>query len=67
MNICPNCKHELVNIIYGYPTEKLIAMARTESIALGGQLNGENQPTHYCYGCHEAFPKVDVPYQSYED
>lgn len=53
MNNCPNCNHELVNIIYGYPTPKLIDMAKAEGVALGGCSISEDQPALYCYGCHE--------------
>jgi hypothetical protein len=53
MNNCPTCGHELVNIIYGLPSEKLIEMAKNEDIALGGCTLTENQPTRYCYGCNE--------------
>lgn len=55
MNICTNCNHDLVNVVYGYPTPRLIDMARKEGVALGGMLKGSARPTHYCYGCHEAF------------
>lgn len=58
MNNCPNCNHELVNIIYGMPSEKLVNMAKLEGIALGGCTVGLNQPTHYCYGCHETYPQT---------
>jgi hypothetical protein len=57
MNNCPNCNHELVNIIYGYPTPKLIDMAREENVALGGCIVGSDLPYYYCYGCHEEFSK----------
>lgn len=60
MNNCPNCNHELVNIIYGMPSQKLVDMAKTEGIALGGCSIYPNQPTHYCYGCHETFPADDA-------
>jgi hypothetical protein len=59
MNNCPNCNHELVNVIYGFPTPKLIDMARSEGVALGGCTISPNQPTHYCYGCQESFPPVE--------
>jgi hypothetical protein len=59
MNNCPNCNHDLVNIIYGMPTEKAIKLAREEGIALGGCMFQEDLPTHYCYGCHEAYPTVE--------
>lgn len=58
MNNCPECNHDLVNVVYGFPTPKLIDMARSEGIALGGCDFGADRPTHYCYGCHESFPKV---------
>ena len=59
MNNCPNCDHELVNIIYGLPSETAIKLAREEGIALGGCLFEADLPTHYCYGCHEAYPPVE--------
>jgi hypothetical protein len=55
MNTCPNCDHELVNVLYGFPSPKMIEMARNEDIALGGCTIVPDMPTHYCYGCHEAF------------
>ena len=66
MNNCPNCNHELVNIIYGFPTPKLIDMARGEGIALGGCTVLHDMPTHYCYGCHESYPIVDDNYKNTE-
>lgn len=59
MNKCTNCDHELVNVIYGYPSEKLVELAKTDGIALGGK-KFFNSPTHYCYGCHEAFNFEDA-------
>lgn len=59
MNICPNCSHDMVNIIYGMPSQKLIDMARSEGVALGGCNIGPGMPTHYCYGCHEAYPAIE--------
>ena len=56
MNNCPNCEHELVNVLYGYPSAKLIEMAKEESIALGGcTIYPGETPDRYCYGCHETF------------
>lgn len=65
MNNCPECNHELVNIIYGFPTPKLVELARSEGIALGGTILAKDMPTHYCYGCHEVFPKIEEI--TYED
>lgn len=59
MNNCPNCNHDLVNIIYGMPSQKAIDLARAEGIALGGCTWEEDLPTHYCYGCHEAYPTIE--------
>lgn len=59
MNNCPNCNHELVNIIYGMPSPKLVNMAKSEGIALGGCSVHTNRPTHYCYGCHQTFGEDD--------
>lgn len=55
MNICKNCGHELVNIIYGMPGEKLVEMAKNEDIALGGCSIELDKPELYCYGCGETF------------
>jgi hypothetical protein len=55
MNKCPECQHDLVNIIYGLPSPKLIKMAKDEDVALGGLLVGLERPELYCYGCNEVF------------
>lgn len=55
MNACPNCEHDLVNIVYGMPGPKLIDMAKNEDIALGGCTITIDQPSLYCYGCHETY------------
>ena len=55
MNNCPECQHDLVNILYGYPSKELIRMAKAEDIALGGCYASEDSPKLYCYGCHETF------------
>jgi hypothetical protein len=59
---CLFCGSEMVNIFYGMPTAKALELARNEKIALGGTVWSPEQPTHYCYGCHETFPPSDVPY-----
>ncbi len=68
MNNCPLCSGELVNVIYGYPTPKLIEMAKTDGIVLGGMPKGF-RPTHYCHSCQEQFPQNDPAYPdfSYQD
>lgn len=61
MNNCPACGHDLVNVIYGFPVPKLVEMAKAEHVALGGTKYGPDMPTHYCYGCHETYIKVETP------
>lgn len=55
MNNCTLCGHELVNVIYGMPGPKLVEMAKSEGIALGGCSITEDSPKLYCYGCGETF------------
>lgn len=55
MNSCPSCSHDLVNIFYGVPSLRLIEMAKTENVALGGPRTAEKTSTLYCYGCNETF------------
>lgn len=55
MDKCKFCGDSLVNIIYGYPTGKLIELAQSEGIALGGCTMTSDSPTVYCYGCNEAY------------
>lgn len=55
MNICTQCGHELVNIIYGMPGEKLVEMAKSEGVALGGCSISPDNPSLYCYGCGETY------------
>lgn len=55
MNTCTQCNHDLVNILYGKPSDKLVEMAKNEDIALGGRLADDNSPKLYCYGCGETY------------
>lgn len=59
MNNCPICNDEIVNIIYGYPTPKLIELAKTDNIVLGGMPRSEYRPTHYCHKCQETLPRIE--------
>lgn len=59
MNNCTLCDGELVNVIYGFPTPKLIDMAKTGDIVLGGLPKGF-RPTHYCNTCQEQFPRQET-------
>ncbi len=65
MNNCPTCDGDLVNVIYGYPTPKLIDMAKTDDVVLGGTPTGF-RPTHYCHSCQEQFPQAEPAVQFYE-
>lgn len=55
MNNCSFCNYDLVNILYGIPGEKAIALAKEEGIALAGKAWSKGMPTLYCYGCHEVY------------
>lgn len=63
MNNCPKCNDSLVNVIYGYPSLKLIELAKSGDIVLGGTPKGF-RPTHFCQSCQEQFPEADprLPY-----
>ena len=51
---CLSCGNEhMAPIMYGYPSEKMVDLARQEIIALGGCTIREDNPTHYCYSCGE--------------
>lgn len=54
-DICPSCGNDLVNIIYGYPSPKMVEMAKEENIALGGCVIRVDSPRLYCYGCDSTF------------
>lgn len=53
---CTICSHKMVDIVYGYPTPDLIEKAQKDKIALGGLRKSLEDPTHYCYSCHETYP-----------
>ena len=56
MNECPTCGQGLVNVIYGVPSNKLIELAKTDEIVLGGTPSGP-RPEYYCTNCNEEHSK----------
>jgi len=51
---CPHCNaNDMAPIIYAFPTPELVDLARKDIIALGGTNVHPDNPTHYCYVCHE--------------
>lgn len=50
---CPECKSEMIPIIYGYPTEAGFRRADRGEIILGGCCVDNYSPTHYCLKCQK--------------
>ena len=50
--ICPKCKsNEVIDIIYGYPTQETLQSWFKKEIELGGCIVGKEMPSHKCFGC----------------
>lgn len=55
-NECPRCKSEnIVEIIYGYPTKKIMERAKKGEIELGGCEITEADPNRHCKDCLNVF------------
>lgn len=54
---CPQCGSEdVVEIVYGYPTEETLERAEAGEVRLGGCVVGHCDPNRYCNNCgHEWF------------
>ena len=63
---CPNCKVQMLEYIYGFPTPDLLDKEEKGEVVLGGCSVHEYKPTHYCPLCHEQYPSADEAYNSYE-
>ena len=51
-HICPECKAtEIVDIVYGYPTEETLQSWFKKEIELGGCIIGKKNPHHKCKKC----------------
>ena len=55
--VCPNCSSnlEVVQIIYGYPSEVLIEESKVGKVKLGGCVIRENNPQWYCKKCDKSW------------
>ena len=51
--ICPECKsNDVVDIVYGYPTDDTLQSWFRKEIELGGCIIGNEKPTHKCHKCN---------------
>ena len=51
-HICPECKAtEIVDVVYGYPTEETLQSWFKKEIELGGCIIGKQKPSHKCKKC----------------
>ena len=51
---CPLCNNPLLDVVYGLPTDEMIAKANNDEIVLGGYPKPFG-PTHYCPDCQKEF------------
>ena len=50
--ICPKCKSdEVIDIVYGYPSEETLKSLHKKEIELGGCIVRNDNPTHKCVKC----------------
>lgn len=51
-HICPECKAtEIVDVVYGYPSEEILQSWFKKEIELGGCIIGKQNPSHKCKKC----------------
>lgn len=69
---CPNCKNELVKIVFTEPTEKEVELAHNKKVYLArdreNRYLGTLKPKYYCYNCNKSFydKKVNGEYIEYD-
>ena len=50
--ICPECKsNEVIDIVYGYPSEQTLQSWYKKEIELGGCIVQDENPQHKCKKC----------------
>jgi len=50
--ICPKCKsNEVIDILYGYPTQETLQSWFKKEVELGGCIVGKENPLHKCKKC----------------
>jgi hypothetical protein len=56
---CPNCKNELVKIIYGLPSSELFEQSKQKKVYLSGCeiIDGIKNPIYHCYHCNRDYYK----------
>ena len=51
--ICPKCKsNEIVDIVYGYPSEETLKSWHNKKIELGGCIVRNDNPIYKCVKCN---------------
>lgn len=64
---CPNCGNEMVEIVYGLPSEELYQKEKRRQVLLGGCSNSEHSPKYYCFKCMRKYFKSLGEYQIEND
>ena len=60
MKSCPKCKSNMIiDIIYGFPTKKMLEDASYNKINLGGCDISSNNPAFKCKSCGYEFKELD--------
>ena len=50
--LCPKCKsNEVIDIVYGYPTQETLQSWFKKEVELGGCIIGNENPHHKCKTC----------------
>jgi len=49
------CQHQLIKIVYGKPSPKLMQLATENKVYLGGCMRSEKSPKYYCTKCKKRF------------
>lgn len=64
---CPNCGNEMVEIVYGLPSEELYQKEKRRQVLFGGCSNSEHSPKYYCFKCMRKYFKSLGEYQLEND
>ena len=56
---CPNCNSEnIIDIIYGYPTDELLEDSKAGRVVLGGCIVEPSNPIFKCNNCFKRFGEL---------
>jgi len=60
MKSCPKCKSNMIiDIVYGYPGDKLLSNASQSKVKLGGCVIWGDDPEYTCKSCGYNFSGLD--------